>query len=312
MQALTERFIGRIHEDCDGARRARADHEPRATEYVPADRRHGAGARRQGLRLRGAQRRRVLRRGEVRRRTAGSRASGSTTCAPARASRSTRPSAIRSTSRSGRRPSPASPRGNRRGARGGPGWHIECSAMSRGPPRASSSTSTAAAWTSSSRTTRTRSRRRAACDRHVRDVWMHNGFVRVDDEKMSKSLGNFFTIRDVLGGCATRRSCAISSSNSQYRGPINYSPDRLTQADAALERLYIALRGVTPQRTPVEHRRARSASRGDGRRFQYARGARRNANPGAGDQYGKGGGRRCESGAGRDGIVGARQTALAC
>ncbi len=148
----------------------------------------------------------------------------------------------------------------------------------------------------------------AACDSKFVNVWMHNGFVRVDDEKMSKSLGNFFTVREVLGWVRDPEVVRYLIVNSQYRGPINYSPDSLTQADAALERMYIALRGVTPASGACEHRLHGALHRGDGRRFQYARGARRNAIPGAGDQYGKGGGRRCESGAGRDGIVGARQT----
>ena len=76
--------------------------------------------------------------------------------------------------------------------------------------------------------------------------WMHNGFVNVDDEKMSKSLGNFFTIRDVLDSGYVRdpevlRYFLISS---HYRGPINYSLVQLDQADAALVRLYTALRDV--------------------------------------------------------------------
>ena len=103
----------------------------------------------------------------------------------------------------------------------------------------------AAAWTSSFRTTRTRSRRRcAACDSPFVNVWMHNGFVRVDDEKMSKSLGNFFTVREVLEWVRDPEVVRYFIVNSQYRGPINYTPDSLAQADAALERLYTSLRGV--------------------------------------------------------------------
>jgi cysteinyl-tRNA synthetase len=73
---------------------------------------------------------------------------------------------------------------------------------------------------------------------------MHNGFVRVDDEKMSKSLGNFFTVREVLEWVRDPEVVRYFIVNSQYRGPINYTPDSLAQADAALERLYLALRGV--------------------------------------------------------------------
>lgn len=67
--------------------------------------------------------------------------------------------------------------------------------------------------------------------------WMHNGFINVDNHKMSKSLGNFFTVRDVANvyGYEPIRYLMISS---QYRGPINYSVDILTQGKNALERLY--------------------------------------------------------------------------
>ena len=127
---------------------------------------------------------------------------------------------------------------------GRPGWHIECSAMSVGllgphfdihgggmdlkfPHHENEIAQTC-----------------AACDSKFVNVWMHNGFVRVDDEKMSKSLGNFFTIREVLAWVRDPEVVRYFIVNSQYRGPINYTPDSLTQADAALERLYLALRGV--------------------------------------------------------------------
>ena len=67
--------------------------------------------------------------------------------------------------------------------------------------------------------------------------WMHNGFINVDNHKMSKSLGNFFTVRDVANayGYEPIRYLMISS---QYRGPINYSVDIIEQGKNALERLY--------------------------------------------------------------------------
>jgi cysteinyl-tRNA synthetase len=127
---------------------------------------------------------------------------------------------------------------------GRPGWHIECSAMAvdilgphfdihgggmdlKFPHHENEIAQTC-----------------AACDSPFVNVWMHNGFVRVDDEKMSKSLGNFFTVREVLEWVRDPEVVRYFIVNSQYRGPINYTPDSLTQADAALERLYLALRGV--------------------------------------------------------------------
>ena len=127
---------------------------------------------------------------------------------------------------------------------GRPGWHIECSAMSvallgphfdihgggmdlKFPHHENEIAQTC-----------------AACDSPFVNVWMHNGFVRVDDEKMSKSLGNFFTVREVLEWVRDPEVVRYLIVNSQYRGPINYTPESLAQADAALERLYLALRGV--------------------------------------------------------------------
>lgn len=73
--------------------------------------------------------------------------------------------------------------------------------------------------------------------------WLHNGFVRVDDEKMSKSLGNFFTVREVLRQFQPEvvRYFILAS---HYRSPLNYSDDNLETARAALTRLYTALRNL--------------------------------------------------------------------
>jgi cysteinyl-tRNA synthetase len=77
---------------------------------------------------------------------------------------------------------------------------------------------------------------------------MHNGFLTVDDEKMSKSLNNFFRIRDVLDSGHVRDPEVLRFflASSQYRGPINYSIAMIEQADAALTRLYTALRDIEP------------------------------------------------------------------
>jgi cysteinyl-tRNA synthetase len=72
---------------------------------------------------------------------------------------------------------------------------------------------------------------------------MHNGFLSIDNEKMSKSLGNFFTARGD-GEDQASRGARFFLLSSQYRGPMNYSPDQLDQAEAALTRMYLALRGM--------------------------------------------------------------------
>ena len=76
---------------------------------------------------------------------------------------------------------------------------------------------------------------------------MHNGFVRVDEEKMSKSLGNFFTIREVLSHYPEGKGGEVIRyfvMSSHYRSPLNYTEQNLDQAQAALDRLYTALAGV--------------------------------------------------------------------
>jgi cysteinyl-tRNA synthetase len=74
------------------------------------------------------------------------------------------------------------------------------------------------------------------------NYWMHNGFVRVDDEKMSKSLGNFFTIREVLKNYDAE-VVRFFILRAHYRSPLNYSDAHLDDARGALTRLYTALKG---------------------------------------------------------------------
>ena len=75
------------------------------------------------------------------------------------------------------------------------------------------------------------------------NYWMHNGFVRVDNEKMSKSLGNFFTIRDVLKEYDAE-VIRFFILRAHYRSPLNYSNEHLNDAKSALTRLYTALKDV--------------------------------------------------------------------
>jgi cysteinyl-tRNA synthetase len=83
------------------------------------------------------------------------------------------------------------------------------------------------------------------------NVWMHNGFINVDNEKMSKSLGNFFTIRDVLKAfdAETIRFFVV---RSHYRSQLNYSDVHLNDARGALKRLYTALGSVTPDEVTID------------------------------------------------------------
>lgn len=140
----------------------------------------------------------------------------------------------------------ASPWGN-----GRPGWHIECSAMSSDllgqhfdihgggqdlqfPHHENEIAQSEGAH---------------ACT--FVNYWMHNGFVRVDDEKMSKSLGNFFTIREVLKKYDAE-VVRFFILRAHYRSPLNYSDVHLDDARQALTRLYTALKGAEVAATSVD------------------------------------------------------------
>jgi len=84
------------------------------------------------------------------------------------------------------------------------------------------------------------------------NYWMHNGFVNVDSEKMSKSLGNFFTVREVLPHLRHPEVLRYFLVASHYRGPINYTLENLQQADATLGGLYNALRGAPAGALPAD------------------------------------------------------------
>ena len=103
----------------------------------------------------------------------------------------------------------------------------------------------------------------AACDAPFVHIWMHNGFVRIDDEKMSKSMGNFFTVRDVLKSLRDPEVLRLFLLSSHYRGPINYSQVQLAQADETLLGFYRALNDVAGRAGDVAGRADDVAGRAD-------------------------------------------------
>jgi len=129
---------------------------------------------------------------------------------------------------------------------GRPGWHIECSAMSTACLGASFDIHGGGSDLIFPHHDNEIAQSEAATGQTFVQTWMHNGPVRVDDEKMSKSLGNFFTVREVLKKYPAEvlRYFLLSS---HYRSPINYSEDNLQSAYAALERFYNALKGLQQQ-----------------------------------------------------------------
>ncbi len=132
---------------------------------------------------------------------------------------------------------------------GRPGWHIECSAMSTRALGDSFDIHGGGADLAFPHHENEIAQSEAATGHPFVNYWLHNGFVRINDEKMSKSLGNFFTIRDVMQ-TYTAEEIRYFILASHYRSPLHYAAEQLTQARASLTRLYTALRDL-PEADPV-------------------------------------------------------------
>ena len=126
---------------------------------------------------------------------------------------------------------------------GRPGWHIECSAMSTCCLGNHFDIHGGGQDLQFPHHENEIAQSEAATGEHFVNLWMHNGFVRINDEKMSKSLGNFFTVREILKHYKGEEIRYFVLA-SHYRSPLNYSDQLLDSARAALNRLYTALRGI--------------------------------------------------------------------
>jgi cysteinyl-tRNA synthetase len=133
---------------------------------------------------------------------------------------------------------------------GRPGWHIECSAMSMHCLGEHFDIHGGGLDLQFPHHENEIAQSQAATGHKFVNVWMHNGFVQVDEEKMSKSLGNFFTLREVLRRYHSEEVRYFILS-SHYRSPLNYAEEHLLNARAALTRFYTALRGL-PEAAPGE------------------------------------------------------------
>ena len=135
--------------------------------------------------------------------------------------------------------------------RGRPGWHIECSAMSERYLGEHFDIHGGGQDLQFPHHENEIAQSEGAHGHVFVNYWMHNGFVRVDDEKMSKSLGNFFTVREILKkyDAEVVRFFVV---RAHYRSPLNYSDQHLDDAKAALTRLYTALKAVPAQTGAVD------------------------------------------------------------
>ncbi len=127
---------------------------------------------------------------------------------------------------------------------GRPGWHIECSAMSTALLGTHFDIHGGGMDLKFPHHENEIAQSCGANGDRFATLWMHNGFVNIDNEKMSKSLGNFFTVREVLPRLRHPEVLRYFILSSHYRGPINYSLEQLEQADSALSRIYTALRDL--------------------------------------------------------------------
>lgn len=124
---------------------------------------------------------------------------------------------------------------------GRPGWHIECSAMSEQYLGDHFDIHGGGQDLQFPHHENEIAQSEGAHDHPFVNYWMHNGFVRINDEKMSKSLGNFFTVREILAHYQAE-VVRFFVLRAHYRSPLNYSDQHLDDAKRALDRLYIALK----------------------------------------------------------------------
>ncbi|MFC7410534.1 cysteine--tRNA ligase [Hydrogenophaga atypica] len=146
---------------------------------------------------------------------------------------------------------------------GRPGWHIECSAMACDLLGETFDIHGGGADLQFPHHETEIAQSEGATGQRFVNVWMHNGFINIDNEKMSKSLGNFFTIRDVLEKYDAE-TIRFFVARAHYRSPLNYSDVHLDDARSGLKRLYTTLDAVPPTAVSIDWAQPQAA------RFQAA------------------------------------------
>jgi cysteinyl-tRNA synthetase len=268
IHALTARFIAAMHEDADALGVQHPDHEPRATQYVPEMLEMIATLEQRGLAYQAAD-------GDVNyavRKFDGYGKLSGKSLEDLRAGERVEVADNKNDPldfvlwKHAREQEADEVKWGSPWGKGRPGWHIECSAMSvkllgehfdihgggadlQFPHHENEIAQSEGA--------------QLVDGKHGQFVnyWMHNGFVNVDKEKMSKSLGNFFTIREVLKKYDAE-VVRFFILRAHYRSPLNYSDVHLDDAKQSLDRLYTALRSITPPAPLVRGKQASSPDKG--------------------------------------------------
>jgi cysteinyl-tRNA synthetase len=255
-EALTARFIAAMHEDCAQLAILPPDEEPRATQYVPQIIAMVA---------------KLIEGGHAYVAADGDVLYSVASFAPYGRLSGKRLADLRAGARVEvdeakrdpldfvlwKRAKPGEPWWDSPWGKGRPGWHIECSAMSTALLGTHFDIHGGGMDLKFPHHENEIAQSCAATGDEFVNLWIHNGFVNVDDEKMSKSLGNFFTLREVLKTLRHPEVLRYFFLASHYHGPINYSFEQLEQADAALTRIYTALRGLPAGKAVVSAAAAR-------------------------------------------------------
>ncbi|HEX5337379.1 MAG TPA: cysteine--tRNA ligase, partial [Gallionella sp.] len=242
---LTQRFIDAMHEDADALGVQRPDHEPRATQYVPQMLEMIEQLERNGLAYQAAD-------GDVNyavRKFDGYGKLSGKSLEDLRAGERVDVATDKNDPldfvlwKSAKESEADEVKWDSKWGRGRPGWHIECSAMGSELLGKHFDIHGGGADLQFPHHENEIAQSEGAHQCQYVNYWMHNGFVRVDNEKMSKSLGNFFTIREVLKKYDAE-VVRFFILRAHYRSPLNYSDQHLDDAKGALTRLYTALKSA--------------------------------------------------------------------
>lgn len=250
IQQLTDRYIACMHEDADALGVLRPDHEPRATDYVPQMLDLIGKLENRGLAYQAAD-------GDVNyavRKFDGYGKLSGKSLDDLRAGERVEIDGGKQDPLDfvlWKHAKPGEPAWQSPWGDGRPGWHIECSAMSSHLLGQHFDIHGGGQDLQFPHHENEIAQSEGAHQCRFVNYWMHNGFVRVDNEKMSKSLGNFFTIREVLKAFDAE-VVRFFILRAHYRSPLNYSDAHLDDAKRSLDTLYFTLRDVPPAAVAID------------------------------------------------------------